>query len=177
MRSLKAAQRPHSPAIHVYSASVPTALPRRLPLSKLLTTGRTSAYPASSGGHRCRLQPPQAFPAAPEPWSPRDQKQQQDAGAHQPPWPHLNPALHPATASFDSFLLAAQDAAEDAGDSVKAAATWLRRLRVWLGRPESVLIREGCQLLACLLFILLYVWRWVAKTCCLSGGGWQKPVD
>lgn len=35
-------------------------------------------------------------------------------------------------------------------------------VQVWLGKPEALLFREGCQLLACLMFILLYVWRYAA---------------
>jgi hypothetical protein len=98
------------------------------------------------------------------PWSRRSgsssnsQNEHDEAAAQQQETPQRqHPAI--ATASFDSLLWAAQDAAESAGDTLSAAAHELTRLQVWLGKPEAVLVREGCQLFCCLLFILLYIYR------------------
>jgi hypothetical protein len=35
----------------------------------------------------------------------------------------------------------------------------LRRLQALLSQPETRLLLEGCQLLACLMFVMLYIWR------------------
>jgi hypothetical protein len=64
-----------------------------------------------------------------------------------------------ASSRIDAFFLAAENAAEGAGDALRAAGHRLARFQRWLNRPEVLLWREGGQLLACLTFILLYVWR------------------
>lgn len=48
-----------------------------------------------------------------------------------------------------------------ATDALSAAVRpgLLRRLQALLSQPETRLLLEGCQLLACLMFVLLYVWR------------------
>jgi hypothetical protein len=66
--------------------------------------------------------------------------------------------LHPL-AAIAAALLAVYNAASRAAERVRSAGRRLARLQVWLGKPEALLFREGCQLLACLMFILLYVWR------------------
>lgn len=96
---------------------------------------------------------------------PGQQHPKQEPGSN-----HGSPLLHPLAASpggpllyplaaVAAALLAVTNAASRAAERVKSAGRRLARLRVWLGRPEALLFREGCQLLACLMFILLYVWR------------------
>jgi len=70
-------------------------------------------------------------------------------------------AQYTLTEGVAALLLAARHATSQAADSVRAGARQLAYAQVWLSRPEAVLFREGCQLLACLMFILLYIWRWV----------------
>jgi hypothetical protein len=71
------------------------------------------------------------------------------------------PRAHPLVAAVAAVLLAVRDAASSAAAGTRGAGRRLARLQVWLGKPEALLFREGCQLLACLMFILLYVWRYV----------------
>lgn len=61
-----------------------------------------------------------------------------------------------------AVLLAVRDASARAAAGTRGAGRRLARLQVWLGKPEALLFREGCQLLACLMFILLYVWRYAS---------------
>lgn len=67
--------------------------------------------------------------------------------------------VHPLAKAVAVILLAVRDAANKAAAGTRSAGRRLARLQVWLGKPEALLFREGCQLLACLMFILLYVWR------------------
>lgn len=71
--------------------------------------------------------------------------------------------MHPLATALATILLAARDAAAAAAAGFRSTARRAARMQVWLGRPEALLFREGCQLLACMIFILLYVWRYVAR--------------
>lgn len=69
---------------------------------------------------------------------------------------------HPLVTAVAAVLLAVRDASSRAAAGTRGAGRRLARLQVWLGKPEALLFREGCQLLACLMFILLYVWRYAS---------------
>lgn len=87
-------------------------------------------------------------------------------------WPSRDPAssghepepprAHPLVTAVAAVLLAVRDASARAAAGTRGAGRRLARLQVWLGKPEALLFREGCQLLACLMFILLYVWRYAS---------------
>lgn len=72
----------------------------------------------------------------------------------------VNP-VPPLARCFLALLRAVQQATTQTAAAARAAAGHIAGLQVWLGKPEALLFREGCQLLACLMFILLYVWRYV----------------
>ncbi|KAF8071241.1 Kcnt2 [Scenedesmus sp. PABB004] len=79
-----------------------------------------------------------------------------------PPRPPGDPLALPAAdaatsaGSFAAALLSGAAAA--CGDALRALRRRARRGAAALEEPEARLVLEGCQLLACLLFVLLYVW-------------------
>jgi hypothetical protein len=94
-------------------------------------------------------------------WPDRDPVSNINNSTNEPTAPtHASSLLvHPLATAVAKILLAFRDAAARAAAGTRRAARRAQRLQVWLGKPEALLFREGCQLLACLMFILLYVWR------------------
>lgn len=93
-------------------------------------------------------------------WPSRDSDSNSNSSNHEPTAPtHASSPLHPFATAVATVLLAFREAAARTAAGTRTAARRAQRLQVWLGKPEALLFREGCQLLACMMFIMLYVWR------------------
>jgi hypothetical protein len=140
-----------------FAFSTVQAAPRRLRLQRGLNT-LTTAAPAASGAAGWPSRDPYAYDSANAQHADRDSTH----AAAAPPTHSSALLVHPLATALATLLLAARDAAAGAAAGCKSTAQRIARVQVWLGRPEALLFREGCQLLACMIFILLYVWRYAA---------------